>query len=641
MTSSEALTRLLTDLGIPPEQIPSTEGGKVTLYRSQLYGTATLIVLDNAFSADQVRSLLPDAPGCFAIVTSRRMGDPDTGEPVRLSPLPPEDAVTMFRALAGAHRLRGKTAEVAEVVKRCGYLPMQIKVAAALFRRHDSWPLENLLRQLPTSGAAAVEASYQQLNSQQQNTFRLLGHAPGDLHVTGAAALVNSDVALAQLLLDALHEVCLLEEIAPDRYQMLDPVKEFAAGRPSESTKDAWLRLLDYYLVSLLRAMKSGYPFDQQPTVDRLSAVAPRFADADEAVAWIAAERGNLVAAIRYAATNGLPEHAWRLAVLIWRYFNTTNQFEDWLDTMELAREVAVGDYGQANVLLRLATAHDRVGRLVEARALAEQSLPHWQRLGDVRGEAASLCAIAIPITELGDHELAITYFESALEKYRQCEDVRGQAHALSMLGYLNHLRGRQEIALEHQQAACTMLREIGHAYGLAHSLNNLGAVQQELGLLAEAMASHTEAYEHAREVEDEVATAYALNNIGNVHRRQGRLAEATRYQEQAKVVAADLADADLRTQLYHDRGATALAAGRLAEARRAFLAALDLATGMGNRSYQAQANRGVAQTLHALGSHADAVAYWRAASALFTELELPEAELVRVERDSLSCVCR
>jgi len=501
--------------------------------------------------------------------------------------------------------------------------------------------LEHLLRQLAPSGAAAVEASYQHLDPAQQKTFRLFGHAPGDLHVTGAAALVDSDVALARVLLDALHEVCLLEEIAPDRYQMLDPLKEFAADQPSESTKDALLRLLDYYLVSLLRAMRSGYPFDRQPTVDRLSGVAPTFPDAGEAVAWIAAERGNLVAAIRYAATNELPEHTWRLAVLIWRYFNTTNQFEDWLDTMRLAREVATGDYGQAHVLLRLATAHDRVGKLAEARELAEQSLPHWQRLGDVRGEAASLCAIAIPTMELGEHELAITHFEAALEKYRQCDDVRGQAHALSMVGYLNHLRGRQEVALGQQQAAVVMLREINHAQGLAHSLNNLGAVQQELGLLAEAMASHTEAYEHAREVADEVATAYALNNIGNIHRRQGRLAEAMRYQEQATVVAADLADADLRTQLYHDRGETALAAGRLADARRAFLAALDLATGTGNRSYQAQANRGMAQTLHALGNHADAVAYWRTASALFAELELPEADLVRAERALLSCACR
>jgi tetratricopeptide (TPR) repeat protein len=640
MTTSEALARLLIELGVPAEQIPSTERRKAHLYQSKLYGTKTLVVLDNAFSPEQVRSLLPEADDCFAIVTSRRMGDPDTGEPVRLAPLSPQDAVTMFRALTSAHRIRGRTAEVAEVVRRCGHLPVQITVAAALFRRHERWPLEHLLRQLPTSGAAAVEASYRQLDPLQQKTFRLFGHTPGDLHVTSAAALVDTEVAVARVLLDALHEVCLLEEIAPDRYQMLNPLKEFAAGQ-AESTADALLRLLDFYLVSLGRAMRAGYPFDHQPAVDRSSPLAPTFGNPEAAVAWVAAEHGNLIAAIRYAAANGLPEHTWRLAVLIWRYFNTTNQFEDWLDTMRLARDVAAGDYGQAHVLLRLATAHDRVGKLAEARALAERSLPHWKRLGDVRGEAASLCAIAIPTMELGDHELAIRHFEAALARYRQCEDVRGQAHTLSMLGYLSHLRGRQTVALGYQLSATVMLREIGHAQGLAHALNNLGAVQQELALLTEAIASHTEAYELAREVQDEVAAAYALNNIGNVHRRQGRLTEAMRYQEQAKVVATGLADADLRTQLYHDRGATALAAGRLADARRDFLAALDLATGTGNRTYQAQASRGVAQTLHALGNHADAAPHWQSAAALFAKLELPEADIVRTERATLSCACR
>jgi DNA-binding SARP family transcriptional activator/tetratricopeptide (TPR) repeat protein len=638
MTTSEALTRLLLELGVPPEQIPSMESAKAARYQQELYGTRRLVVLDNAFSPEQVRPLVPQVEGCFAIVTSRRMGDPDTGEPVRLSPLPPEDAITMFRVLTSAHRVRGKAAEVAEVVKRCGYLPIEIKVAAALFRRHDRWPLEHLLQQL--SGSAAVEASYQQLDPAQRETFRLFGHAPGDLHVTGAAALIDSDVALARLVLDALHEVCLLEEIAPDRYEMLDPLKEFASAQP-QSTSDALLRLLDYYLVSLGQAVAVGYPLGQQPTVDRQSSAAPTFANGDTAVAWLAAERGNLVAAVRYAANNGLPEHTWRLAVLIWRYFNTTSQFEDWMGTMQLAREVVTGDYGQAHVLLRLATAHDRVGKVTEALALAEQALPHWQRLGDVRGEAATLCAIAIPTMELGDHELAITHFAAALEKYQQCDDVRGQAHALSNLGYLNHLRGRQEAALEQQQAASAMLREIGQVQGMAHSLNNLGAVQQELGLLTEAMTSHIEAYERAREVHDDCATAHALNNIGNVHRRQGRLAEALRYQERAKAVAADVADADLRTQLYHDRGATALADARLADARRAFLAALDLATGMGNRIYQAHANRGVAQTLHALGYHANAVTHWRDAERQLADLGLPEADLVRTERAALPCACR
>ncbi len=166
-----------------------------------------------------------------------------------------------------------------------------------------------------------MRASYQQLGEPQRALFRLLGSLPGpDVDVAGGAALAGCDVAEARLLLDDLHEVSLLEEAAPERYQMLDPLKEFAAAEPAP--KPALVRLLDYYLVTLAAAVRTAYPFDraQLPsTIDRSCPVTPVFADADAGLRWIVDERDNLVAAIRYAAGHALPEHTWRLAVLLWR----------------------------------------------------------------------------------------------------------------------------------------------------------------------------------------------------------------------------------------------------------------------------------------------------------------------------------
>ncbi|SED67708.1 DNA-binding transcriptional activator of the SARP family [Amycolatopsis tolypomycina] len=646
----DALSELLVELGVPAEQIPATVGRKVTLYQATLWGTRTLVVLDNAASPEQIRPLLPEADGCLAVITSRRMGDADTGDHIRLAPLPPAEAAELFHALGGPARLRGRAADVAAVVRRCGYLPMPIRVAAALFRRHDRWPLEHLLRLLDEKGQAdantAVRVSYQQLGEPQRVMFRLLGSLPGpDVDVVGGAALAGCDVAEARSLLDELHEVSLLEEAAPERYQMLDPLKEFAADAPAP--RQAMIRLLDFYLVTLAAAVRAAYPFDraQQPsTTDRSCAVTPGFAGADAGLRWIVAERDNLVAAIRYAAGHALPEHTWRLAVLLWRYFNTTNQFEDWIGTLELAwRTVAAdqgNDYGQAHVLLRLATAHDRRGQLAEALELAARALPKWRRLGDPRGEAATLCALAIPTMELGRHDQAMAHLEAALAKYEQTEDRRGEAHALGMLGYLNELHGNLRTALRQHDSAARMLREIGHVQGLAHTLNNLGSVQERLGLLTEALTSYTEAHGHAAEVGDRCVEAYALNNIGNVHRQRGRYAEAVRYHDKAREVAANVPDADLRTQLYLDRGATALARGARQEALTAGKSALDLADGSGNRAYRARAHRGVAETLHAMGDHESAVTHWTAAEDEFAELELPEAGEVREERSALSCAC-
>jgi len=652
MTVGDALTQLLIELGVSAEQVPATVGRKATLYRTTLYGTRTLVVLDNAASPDQVRPLLPDAPGCLAIVTSRRMGDPDTGEHIRLAPLRAEDAATLFRELNDPQRVRGRSAEVAAVATRCGFLPLPIQVAASAFRRHDRWPLSHLLRLLDESDlhgtAAAVRVSYQQLDDLRQAMFRLLGCLPGPhVDVTGAAALALCDVTTARLLLDDLHEVSLLEEVAPERYQMLDPLKEFAAAQRPAEQADALLRLLDYYLVTLARAVGAGYPFDRplQPVVRRSSPVAVAFADEGAARAWIVAEQANLVAAIRHAATHDLPEHTWQLAVLMWRHFNTHNQFTDWIETMQTARAIVAADpadeYGQAHVLFRLASALDRSGRLAEALELAAAALPKWVRLGDVNGEAATLCAIAIPTMELGHHQEAIAHFRAALDKYEQCGDLRGQAHVLSMLGYLNELHRNLDDALAQHQTAARILRDIGHRHGMAHALNNLGSVQLRLGMLTEALANHTEAHSQAVGVGDDCTAAYALNHIGNVYRSRGRIAEAVRYQDRAKKIAAGVSDTDLRTQLYLDRGATARAGGDHTEALLAGQAALDLAVGTGNRSYQARAHRSIAATRHAMGDHEEAARHWVAAETEFGQLGLPEGDEVRAERAALPCACR
>ena len=395
-------------------------------------------------------------------------------------------------------------------------------------------------------------------------------------------------------------------------------------------------RLLDFYLVTLAGAVSLAYPFDRtaQPAVDRTSPHGLRFTCEDEALAWITAERDNLMAAIKHSGR----DHAWQLAALIWRHFNTANRFEDWIEAVESVR--AEDDYGQAHVLLRLATAHDRLGRHTEALDLAGQALPRWSRLGDVAGEAATLCALAISAMQLGSHDEAMRRFEAALAKYEQCGDLRGQAHALSMLGYLNEQHRRYDIAVRQHSDAVRMLREIGHLQGLAHALNNLGANRQHLGMLEEAIPDHLEAHEIAVELRDACVAAYALTNIADAHRLAGRLGVALHHHELASAAAAGVADADLRARLLRDRAATARDGGDLATALRLYLALLDVATGTGNRTHQSHGEIGVARTLHALGRHDEAVARWDAAGAVFAELDQPEVAEVRAERAELTCAC-
>src|SRR5262249_32712524 len=156
----------------------------------------------------------------------------------------------------------------------------------------------------------------------------LLGALSGqDIGVPAAAALTGRDVAGAQALLDDLHGMSLLDEAAPGRYHVLDPLKEFAGSLPPASATEleaALIRLLDFYLVTSGSAIAAAFPFDRdrQPVIDRTCSVALSFDDQQAALDWVTTERPNLIAAVRYAAGHGHRDHTWQLAVLLWRHFH-------------------------------------------------------------------------------------------------------------------------------------------------------------------------------------------------------------------------------------------------------------------------------------------------------------------------------
>jgi tetratricopeptide (TPR) repeat protein len=647
---ASALARLLTDLGVPPEAIPESTAARADLYRSTIERTRTLVVLDNAASEEQVESLLG---ATLTVVTSRQQGELLGARYCRLEPLPPHEAVELFRKLVSAERVHGHVDQVREIVALCGYVPLLVHLVAAQFQRHGRWPLTHLLDLLrevppvspdttfPRAATVACSVSYGQLTEEQQTLFRVFALAPGaDLSAPGAAALIG--VKRARRLLEDLHRVSLLEESAPERFQMLDLLRDYVlAAHPPEDPVTPVDRLLDFYLVTTAAAIATAFPFDRerQPAPMVTSPVALSFPDSDAAMGWLDDERHNLVAAVSYAADHDRPEHAWRLAVLLWRYLYMRGHLREWTDTLRRAVTVLDGNtMGLAHVRLRLSEARRNSGALKEARALAEQALPLWVELGDVRGEATTHVAIATNAYMFGDFSAAAEHLTTALDRYETTGDKTVLAHVLDLFGLVSERRGDLLDAERKHLAAIELLRGIGHRQGLAHSLDNLGYVRQRLGKLDDALAHHTEARELAVELGDPGAEAYALNNLGNTHRLAGRLDEAMACQQQARNVADLVVDPNLRTQLYLDRGETARATGDDKGALHAYRAALDLSTGTGDRAQRARANHRIALVLHETGRHTPT--HWHDALTEYTELGLAEAVQIHTELAKLTCVC-
>jgi tetratricopeptide (TPR) repeat protein len=321
------------------------------------------------------------------------------------------------------------------------------------------------------------------------------------------------------------------------------------------------------------------------------------------------------------------------------RAADVRGHLREWTDTLQRAAAVLDGNtLGLAHVLLRLSGARRNSGALKEARALAEQALPLWVELGDVRGEATTLVAIATNAYMIGDFPAVAEHLTTALDRYEKTGDKTVLAHALDLFGLVSERRGDLLDAERKHLAAVELLRGIDHRQGLAHTLDNLGSVRQRLGKLDDALAHHTEARELAVELGDPGSEAYALNNLGNTHRLAGRYEEAMACQQQARNLADLVVDPNLRTQLYLDRGETARELGDHKAALHNYRAALDLSAGTGDRAQRARANHRIALVLHDTGRHTPT--HWHDARTEYTELGLAEAAQVHTELTKLTCAC-
>ncbi|MFI6293254.1 BTAD domain-containing putative transcriptional regulator [Nonomuraea sp. NPDC050790] len=76
---AEVLSGFLRRLGVPGHAVPDTLEERAELYRNKLAGRRALIVLDDVADAAQARPLLPEAPRCAVLITSRSGLDELTG----------------------------------------------------------------------------------------------------------------------------------------------------------------------------------------------------------------------------------------------------------------------------------------------------------------------------------------------------------------------------------------------------------------------------------------------------------------------------------------------------------------------------------------------------------------------------------
>jgi transcriptional regulator with XRE-family HTH domain/tetratricopeptide (TPR) repeat protein len=573
LTAVDALRGFLEALAVPAARMPVDLAGREALYRSRLAGRRLLIVLDNAGDPDQVRPLLPGAPGCLVLVTSRDrlpgLVAAEGAHPVDLDLLPQADARELLAGRVGAARVVAESTAAEEIVAACAGLPLALVVAAARAAVQPDLPLANLAAELRdarsgldafatgdpgTDLRAVLSWSDQTLNRSTAELFWLLGlHGGPEIDLASTASLAAGSIATVRPAMRELTRAHLLEERSPGRFTFHDLLRAYAvdqvrAHKPEADRRGALGRVLDHYLHAAHLAERLLYP--QRDPI----ALAPAgsgvtvlpMADADEAMAWFGTEHRALLWAVSAAHDAGLDLLAWQLAWCLTTFFDRQGHWHDWVTTQRLALASAV-------------------------------------RLGDRPAQAFSHRNLGLALASLGRHDEADQSLRTALASYGELADDVGQAHTHNVLAGMHGKQGRHREALSEALLASDLFGARGQRAGQARTLNNVGWYHTLLGEFDEALASCRRALALHEEISDRYGAANTWDSLGLIHHQVDDHAQAVTSYETALTLWTQVGDrygeADTRTRLAD----THLATGDVAAARTALREALAVLEDLGH----------------------------------------------------------
>jgi tetratricopeptide (TPR) repeat protein len=656
---ADVLAIFLQAFDVPPQKIPADPEARAALFRERLAGTRTLLVLDNAATEGQIRPLIPAESQCLVLVTSRRrLKALDDAHTLALDVLPMPDAVALFRTVASR-----ASAEAAvdgrvgglleEVVDLCGRLPLALRIAAALIRHRPAWNLALLadrLRQARlnlqgfTDGdrdlATVFDLSYQVLTASEQELFRSLGLVPGpEVDAYSAAALLDTDPASAERLLQDLVDHSLLTELSPGRYRMHDLLRLHArtlVGRESADQRArATGRLLDYYRYTAGRAEARIARRDRSEPVGPAPAHVPPLPDADTARAWLRAERANLEAALDYAAGLSRDELVVALTAGLVDLLRTDGPWTQAqaLHTAALAAAQRLRDkLGQADALTEMGILQRLTGRLAGAARDLEAALNLFRDLDDRNGQASALAELGSVRAATGDILGAIRDQEAALHLRRDLDDRRGLASVLGQLGTVRATSGDYAGAVRDLEAALDLSRDLGDRNGQASALRQLGTVRHVTGDHVGAAQDLEAALDLFRDLDDRRGQAHALNMLGDVRRTTGDLQSSARDQEAALELFRDLGDRNGQAGALTHLGTVRHVTGDHAGAARDLEAALELFREIGARGNEAWGMNHYAAAVMDAGDPERALSLYRDAGYLAREVHQPDDEALALE---------
>ncbi|MDQ1028304.1 DNA-binding SARP family transcriptional activator/tetratricopeptide (TPR) repeat protein [Streptomyces umbrinus] len=555
LTVGQALAALLRDLGVEPRGAPEHPDAASALLRSLLAPTRTLLVLDDAVNAAQVRPLLPAGPGCAVIVTSRSpLTALDGVTRFPLAPLSDEESAELLRAVSGRDGLDGTH----PLVGLTGRLPLALRIVAARLAARQVLTPDALAGQLAASDGRLHHLEYDDLSVRRSLAVALDALRASDreadrdaaraLHRIGALDLPTYGVPLlARLLgtgerrtegaLDRLVDVALLDETAYGRYAPHDLVRDFAREVAREAAEGEAPGPTDSELTASVPTGSSST--DPDPT--------------DIALHWYIASARRCVPAL---IPSGVDRDN-RLGTTPAESERSGATGSEAVPFATAAEAVAWGDREVANVVA-LVEGHAAASPLIPV--LVRALFPYLQRRGRLR-----------ELSVLG---------RRALKVARLLGDDAAEAIALSDLAGLYFMQGQAGKALVLTDQALTRWRGLGVVSRIQRCLNNRGLLLESLGRYVECELALRESLELARELGDLDGEAVAYSNLGNLYEHSDPRA-AIEWHERSLALGETMGDSRVRESGHCNIGYAHLTLGEPARALEHFDRALSVSDGV------------------------------------------------------------
>ncbi|MEU6765374.1 BTAD domain-containing putative transcriptional regulator [Streptomyces sp. NPDC046853] len=615
LTSDQALSALLRDLGVEPSHSPGHPDAAAALLRSLLAPTRTLLVLDDAATAAQVRPLLPAGPGCAVIVTSRSpLTALDGAGRFPLAPLSEGDSIALLRAVSGRAGLDAGH----PLVELAGRLPLALRIIAARLAARRALTPDALAELLTVSGGRLHHLEHDDLSVRRSLAVALDAlrtseresdrDAAAALAAIGALDLPAYGVPLvARLLgveewragaaLDRLVDVALLDETAYGRYAPHDLVRDFAreaAHQDEAGAAHVVESALHWYAESarqtVVAIMPEGLDLDDRMmgvddrlrprhTADGSPVPAMPPMSSDDAFAWGDTELTNVIAlADRHGRESVL------LPVLVRCFFSYLKR-RGRLAEADLLNRLAVtaarhwnDAAAEAQALTDLAGLNYVCGRSSTALALIDEALDLWRELDLMSFVHRAVLNRSLLLEALGRYEESIEALRQTLELAKALGDPLSEAFALSHLGSIyEHSDART--ALDYHERSLALGETLGHAGVRQEAHCDIGRVYLLLGRPDVALTHFEESLRIHGVAEDWHNESKVRLGMVRALREVSRPGDAARECADLLERAEQRADAHMAGLARHQLGLLLYAEGRAEEAYaqwRSALAALD-----------------------------------------------------------------